>query len=80
MLLMIPIKFIKYDLKPNPIQSTKNLRFQIFKEAFRKKIMKLCKFQYRFRNFKNKNLLKRKSKVGYAHHSNKAHVLASEAL
>lgn len=66
MLLMIPIKFIKYDLKSNPIQSTKNLRFQIFKEAFRKKIMKLCKFQYqyRFRNFKNKNVLKRNSKVG----------------
>ena len=42
--------------------------------------MKLYKFQYKIRNFKNKSVQKKKSKVDKVHLFNKAHVLASEAL
>ena len=60
------IYFIKYDSKFNPINKKKKLDSKHLKEAFNKKVMKLNKFQYMIRNFKNKKSLKRKSKVDKA--------------
>ena len=52
---MMHINFIKYDLQSNQINK-KNYDSKHLKETFNKTIMKLYKFQYTNKNFKNKSV------------------------